>query len=251
MTKRLQIDYREHIHEYRVNDQRCESVTEIIPFISGVPEDRLANKREIGKRVHMIVEDHIKYGPNCTSEHDDVIEGYIESFERAREELGLVVALDSEDQPICERIVWHPLYGYAGRIDLVCYSERLGIPPDEPCMLDLKTVALLSAMTALQVSAYLEAYNAYFKGKAPMAKHRAALRLKPDGSLPEFRVYPMKATATQNGHKEDFAAFLNMLGTYRWFARAYKSPPTWEEIVGAWMEKWTPPISEEITGVAF
>ena len=155
----------EATHTYRWRGVVVPSVTQVLrPLIdlSGIPPAVLEAKRDLGTRVHAACQFDAEGDLDEATVEDDVAP-YLEAWRRFLAESDAVVMAS-------ERRVFHPLYRYAGTLDLELVIARM------PWIVDIKTSLATPLSTGPQTAAYLAARN----GAANM--RRAALRLRPDST---------------------------------------------------------------------
>lgn len=188
--------YRDDIHEYRFNGAVIPHVTGVLKGLvdySHIAPDVLANAQEEGKRQHKLVELECKQGPLDPNDIHEFWRPHLFAFRTMVAETGFKL-LNSERQ------VYHPIYGYAGTLDLA------GPIFDDEAIIDLKRSLYGGPVIGLQLAAYENALRAEQKVRKP--RRRYALRLKP-GSTPP---YQLKEYADEN----DFGVFLSLLKVQRW-----------------------------------
>lgn len=200
------------------------SVTQILPFKCDGPEDVIRKAAERGHRVHKWIETQETYPPGAqffppmfVMEPSD--RPYCDAWLKFKEitgfELARLPAIGApygveplESVPMVERFVFHSVYQYVGRLDLVGYLRRIPGIENDLTLVDAKTVAVMRPTTALQCAAYREAINLELKKLGlPLVKHSWAAQLKPDGSC--------RREAYKN-HANDFSVFLAYLNVTRW-----------------------------------
>ncbi len=188
------IQFDEVKHEYTLGGRKLPGVTSILkPFYGDlryVQQDVLEYKSELGQAVHKAVELHVLGGLDYSTLVSPVAE-YFDQFLRFEAETGF--------RAIAAEARVHSDLGYAGTLDLAGYMHNmLGV-------IDVKTTAALSPVVALQLAAYLRAFNERREKKQEVATRRFALRLTPD----KYRLVPF----TEAG---DFAVFLSLLKIHQW-----------------------------------
>lgn len=179
-------------HTYTVGGVRVPGVTSILkPLVdfSRVPPAVLAAKADLGRRVHFACQLH---------DEDDLDEGSIEPdvapyLIAYRRFLAQTRASIVEN----ERRVFEPTYRYAGTLDRVMLIEGRRV------LVDLKTSIVTPATVGAQTVAYLRALGDL------TVTHRAALRLRPDGS---YRLDMLT-------DPDDWSTFLACLTLHRWRER--------------------------------
>jgi hypothetical protein len=189
-------------HTYEKEGKRVPSVTQVLPEI---PEHLLykqffINKTLLGSRVHEyceLINKTIQNGTSISSLVFDVPESdkpYLAAY-MSFVDRDLVKVYETEKK------MFHPIYNYAGTLDIVAETRSFG-----KAIVDIKCVSTMSPSTCLQTAAYLKAYN--YKRKKKIYK-RAAIQLKPDGTY-EIYKFPVKQLKT------DFDIFLCKLKSYQW-----------------------------------
>lgn len=168
-------------HTYRHHGEVVPGVTSILRPLSafdGIPRDVLEAKADLGRRVHVACQFHDESDLDESSIEADV-EPYLSAYQRFLRESGALVLLN-------EHFVYEPTYRYAGQLDRVlsAFGHRW--------LVDLKTCFTTPMSAGPQTAAYHRALA------APDVTHRAALRLRADGT---YRFDPLKGA-------NDWAAFL-------------------------------------------
>ena len=152
-------------------------------------------KMQHGTHVHKLTEmndDEIIWADDL----DGRERGCIEAYERFKKEF--------EHEIIhTEKIIYHPLYLYAGKLDRII-SRKVGRGTDR-LVLEIKTGQPHPA-AALQLSAYVEAYNS-MQETDPKVSESAALYLKDDGNY---------KLIINKDHESSFSLFLSCLQIVRW-----------------------------------
>lgn len=170
-------------------------VTEVLSIFADyarVPRHVLEAKRILGRAVHRCIElyEAEQLDPDSV---DDAVMPYLEGWIRLRNDMpGYVFA--------AEEIIYHRKYGFAGRLDINYALKR----DDSLWQWDVKCVDTMSDATALQTSAYQEAWNDGHPDQK--ITKRAGVQLRPDGTY-RFHVYK---------ERSDFGVFLNALNLKRW-----------------------------------
>jgi hypothetical protein len=153
-------------HIYRLpSGQVVPSVTQILaPLVdlAGIPRDVLAAKADLGRRVHTACHYLSEDDLDPWSIEGDV-RPYLDGFVRFLSETGAKIIAN-------ERIVYNAMHGYAGQLDLVA------IVFGRTTLIDLKTSIVTPLAAGSQTAAYQRALG------DPQVTHRAALRLRPDGT---------------------------------------------------------------------
>ena len=198
-------------HEYRYNGRLTSSVTGIIsPLYNGslanIPPAILERKTQIGRAVHLATELHDQDDLNEEG-LDDVVRGYFNGY------LKFLAENKCKWEGIEQR-VYHKAHQYAGTLD------RVGVINGKKAIADLKTVAVVSAPTAIQLSAYEQA-NMEDGDKELRA--RIAIQLKPNGTyeLYDFTMDDVRRKLKLSlPARSDFAVFLSCLTISRFSGEA-------------------------------
>ena len=183
------------------NNENVLSVTKVLPDI---PEHLLYNqnfirKTIIGTKTHEFAEranQHFKktqkirsirgYGGDCKA--------YCAAYQKFLKDI----------QPkifAIEQRLFHPIYHYAGTLDLVCnYNNFI-------TLFDIKTTSVIDAKVKLQTAAYYTAYN--HDRSRNRAQRRGIIHLKPNGQY-AIKLLPIKQVAY------DFNIFLCKLKSAMW-----------------------------------
>lgn len=157
-------------HAYHLNGERLPSVTQVLePLINydGVPNGILQHAADRGTAVHLATE-YFDDGDLDEDSIDPEILPYVQAWQRFRAESGFEV-LRSEVRVYSER------HRYAGTVDCI------GVMRGRLVMVEKKTTAILAAATAIQVTAYLKAYNEHVPA-AERAKDCYSVHLRRDGT---------------------------------------------------------------------
>lgn len=188
MGARDQLTFDEATHTYRFLGGLVPGVTSILKPLSsfeGVPPAVLQAKAELGRQVHLacqlLDEDDLDW--------DSVppeVGGYLDAWIRFRRETGCEVLQ-------VEQRVFEPMFMYAGTLDRVLRLNGV------KWVVDLKTSFHTPLAVGPQTAAYLRALG------DTSVTHRAALRLRPDGT---FRFDPLTGA-------NDWAAFMACLTLHR------------------------------------
>lgn len=188
----IQLD--EATHTYTLNGVVVPNVTRVIDQqlrdLSKIPLDVLLNKREIGQLVHEATAlDAAGQLDDATIDQDIV--NYVKAWRK--------FLLEKQPRILAtEQIVYHPLYGYVGKLDHEMVIN------DVPGIVDKKSGDPDDAV-GVQLASYLEARNHGRPAKDKFTR-RWALHLRPDGN---YRLIPFTA-------KDDFSTFLNALSCFKW-----------------------------------
>lgn len=193
-------------HIYRWNDLIVPSVTQVIKDLTSfdmIPATVLELARQKGVYVHKMVE---LWANNQLGERDDQpewIRPAYDEFLKFAHDTGLKVVAS-------ERRVYHPVYGYAGTLDLRCtmrHKKGVGI-------LDVKRSFLAGDAIGLQLAGYEGAENA--DKSQEKIEWRAAIRIHENFS---YRL-------EQYDDKNDWQTFLACLVRHRWIkAREKQTTP--------------------------
>ena len=184
----LDLTFDEALHEYRLGGVRVPSVTQLLaPLCSfeGIPTSVLEAKRDLGQRVHFACQLDDEDDLEESSVGDDVL-GYLEGYRRFRRETGAAVVLNEQ------RVADHVMR-FAGTLDRVL--QIAGVK----WLVDLKTCIATPIAVGPQTSAYLRALA------DPSVTHRAALRLRPDGT---YRFDPLNGA-------DDWTTFMACVALHR------------------------------------
>jgi len=165
------IEFDPEEHAYTLHGERLPSVTEVIRLLYDFnPTDSVAleQNRHFGTAVHMATSFH----DQGTLEEDTVSKPVAEFLTSWR-----AFVRDSQVEFIeIERPVYHRKLMYAGTPDRVARIEG------KVWVLDLKTGATLHPASAIQLSAYLQAYNSSEEiSKRDMAEGRLSVQLTRKG----------------------------------------------------------------------
>jgi hypothetical protein len=193
------LTFNEAIHEYRWNGAVLPHVTGVLAGLvdySRIDAEDLARAQEEGRRQHKLIELECQ-GGLALAALDPYWQPHLAAFRTCVAETGFRIIAS-------ERKVRHPVYGYAGTLDME--AELF----DAEAILDLKRSFYGGPVIGLQLAAYLEARNAERarEGFKKKLKKRYALRLVP-GSKPPYRL-------KEYTDDEDFGVFLGLLKTQRW-----------------------------------
>ena len=151
-------------HSYHLNGVRVPCVTDIIGMLSDfsfVPEDVLDRASKFGSAVHKAVELYENDDLDMGTLHPAIIP-YLNSWKKFKAETGFLVTHTEE-------LVYSKKYGYAGTLDIA--GQLQGISG----ILDVKTVATLHPVTALQTAGYGQAFT---EQSGILIRKRWALQLK-------------------------------------------------------------------------
>lgn len=157
-------------HTYRFDGERIPSVTQILePLIdySGVPNGVLQHAADRGTAVHLATE-FWDDGDLDEDSIDEEVLPYVMAWQRFRDDSGFAV-LKSEVR------VYSARHRFAGTFDC------LGVMDRKLAIVEKKTTALLHPATAIQVSAYMRAYNEPLP-RDEQAKRCYSVHLRRDGT---------------------------------------------------------------------
>lgn len=207
---------------YRIKDNLYPSVTTILgvirkPFLEhwrgelgNIEADlQMHEAGGLGTTVHDLCEAVNKGLPWCADDEriKRMVEAYEDWFRKYIREVLYV-----------EKVVYNPVYGYAGRFDLVAIFKR----DRKPSLLDIKTGNSLWPEIPLQLAAYSEALNDVIGG----IKRKVIVHLDKNdpGRLAAKDAYELNGT----DHDTDYRHFLYALSLFRYFNPSVPKP---EDIV--------------------
>lgn len=180
-------------HKYTFNGQPVPNVTSVLSPLTSyamVDPKKLEIARQKGVAIHKMVE---------LSCQNDLDESSLPSWmEPALVQWKRFVAHSGFQVVSSETRVFHPIYKYAGTMDL------FGNVAGQRTYIDVKRSFLAGAAIGYQIAAYAEAHSHETKGKSLKHK-RFALRLREDG---DFRLEPFN-------DPQDFNNFLTCLNFSR------------------------------------
>jgi hypothetical protein len=182
------LTFDEPTHVYRLAGAIVPSVTQILaPLCSfeGIPRATLEAKRDLGQRVHFACQLDDEDDLDEVSVEPDVAP-YLSAYRKFRRETGATVVLN-------EQRVVEPRLRYAGTLDRVIRLDGV------KWLVDLKTSFTTPISAGPQTAAYLRALA------DPSVLHRAALRLRADGS---YRLDPLTGA-------DDWSAFMACLALHQ------------------------------------
>jgi hypothetical protein len=193
----VELHFDKGTHTYRKNGAVIPSVTQCLEAgglrdYSGIPDEVLRNKAELGELVHRATELDA-FGVLNEATVDEQVWPYLKAWRKFRDETGAAVIS-------AEQKVYHTLYGYAGTLDhIVVINGEYGV-------LDKKT-GLPDPSDGVQLAAYQEAVN---HGKRLLGDRRAMKRwglyLANTG---KYQLVPYDNAG-------DFAVFLAALTIKKW-----------------------------------
>lgn len=183
-------------HTYKYAGREVPHVTgilDIIDTLKHVDPKVLENARQEGVDMHRMIQ------LECADALDEErlplwLRPRFRGWRRFRSDTGFVPTHS-------EQIVYHPLYGYAGTLDLRGTMRYQHV--DIIAMIDLKRSFAAGRLIGLQTAAYDAALVA--EHKVEPADRRFALRLRPEG---DYRLEPFD-------RRDDFAMFLSCLNVLR------------------------------------
>lgn len=179
-------------HTYSVTGIIVPGVTHVIDQLhdlSGIPAAALEYASERGKAVHTATELY-DFGDLDIDSLDPEIVPYLEAWIKFREDTQILIGMIEEK-------LFHPVYRYAGALDRVITLYG------SDAVLDIKCVAKLNPVTAIQTAAYKELVE---KNTDYKNLKRYAVQLKRDGKykLEEYK------------DPDDFRVFLSCLALHNW-----------------------------------
>ena len=173
MKKRIEnlkseIEFNEKDHIYTKNGIVLPSVTQIMqPLYEQVygKADMNAsdNGKSKGKEIHRAIDDYCEFGMIDISEE---YKPYLENFIRYIDEHQYEIVAS-------EVMLYHPVYNYAGTIDIIVTDKK-----GEYGMIDNKTGDLQAKLHAVQLQAYTDMWSA---NKMPEIAFKVALGLSDKG----------------------------------------------------------------------
>lgn len=188
MGARDLLTFDERTHTYRAGTDLVPGVTSILrPLVDfgQISPVVLAAKADLGRRVHTACEFDDDGDLDEVSVEEDVAP-YLAGWRAFRRHTGATVVLN-------EVRVFHPALMYAGTLDRVMQLNGA------KWLIDLKTCIATPLAVGPQTAAYLRALN------DPTVTHRAALRLRPDGT---YRLDPLTGP-------DDWSCFMACLALHR------------------------------------
>lgn len=160
----MSLTFDEGPHIYRFNGAVVPGVTSVLKDLVTyrVDPEALERARQEGVAVHKMVE------LDCADNLDvdglpDWLKPRYDAWQKFLRETRFKLVAS-------ERRIYHPLYRYAGTLDLE------GFVHDDPAIVDIKRSLFMGEVIGLQTSAYAAARD-HEKPKAERIKYRAALRL--------------------------------------------------------------------------
>lgn len=173
MKKRIEnlkneIEFNEKDHIYMKNGIVLPSVTQIMqPLYEQVygkaDSDASDNGKSKGKEIHRAIDDYCEFGMIDISEE---YKPYLDNFIRYIDEHQYEIVAS-------EVMLCHPVYGYAGKIDIIVRN-----PKGEFVLIDNKTGDLQPKLHAVQLQAYTDMWSA---NKMPEIAFKVALGLSDKG----------------------------------------------------------------------
>lgn len=203
-----EMTFDEDLHRYYVGGRWVRSVTQVLNLVTGpvyarIPAHVMDYARVRGSNVHGWTElldlgEAEPFGPTIRADDGTILQAdhaewpYVQAWLRFRLESGF-------HPEIIEQRFHHPRRRYCGTVD------RVGLLNRRRIVLEIKTVAQLSAWVGLQTAAYLEAFN-HGRPRAEQARERYAVQLRRDGT---YRL-------EQYGDAADFSVFVAMKQVWDW-----------------------------------
>lgn len=173
MKKRIEnlkneIEFNEKDHIYMKNGIVLPSVTQIMqPLYEQVygkaDSDASDNGKSKGKEIHRAIDDYCEFGMIDISEE---YKPYLDNFIRYIDEHQYEIVAS-------EVMLCHPVYNYAGKIDIIARN-----PKGEFVLIDNKTGDLQPKLHAVQLQAYTDMWSA---NKMPEIAFKVALGLSDKG----------------------------------------------------------------------
>lgn len=179
----MNLTYNDTNHEYKLNGLIIPSVTQVLKGaglvnLDFVNEDLLAEKADLGKKVHLTTE----LFDNGTLDIDflhPTLKAYLDSWIKFKADFNFTPT-DIELQ------LFHKLYRFAGRVD------RVGLANGVLTLVDIKS-GIHTKTHAIQTAAYTLLYN-QDKKKGEQIKKRFTVYVKPEG----YKVEENKGANDQN-----------------------------------------------------
>ena len=189
------INFNEAKHEYSLDGEIIPGVTTIINdlYTPGPDDEAMEIARDRGTKVHKACE---LYDLNVLDleDLDPVLQPYLNAWIQFRSDTGVSIIE-------IERLVYHPKFRYAGKLD------RVAMLNGKISVIDIKSSTVMLKLTGLQLAAYQAAYNASIAGTdLPEATERYGLQLRADG---KYRLVPYT-------DKTEFNVFIGCLNRYNW-----------------------------------
>lgn len=173
MKKRIEnlkneIEFNEKDHIYMKNGIVLPSVTQIMqPLYEQVygkaDSDASDNGKSKGKEIHRAIDDYCEFGMIDISEE---YKPYLDNFIRYIDEHQYEIVAS-------EVMLCHPVYNYAGKIDIIARNSK-----GEFVLIDNKTGDLQPKLHAVQLQAYTDMWSA---NKMPEIAFKVALGLSDKG----------------------------------------------------------------------
>ncbi|WP_418131412.1 hypothetical protein [Variovorax sp. 278MFTsu5.1] len=193
--------FREGDHTYWLGERRLPSVSEVLAPVQdfeGIPEAVLARKIAIGKAAHLACQFLDEGDEIDPASLDSVVAPYVQGWR-------LFVAENKPQWTVIEQSMHDEALGYAGTPD------RVGFMHGSEWVIDIKTVATVSAATALQTVAYRKLIAPRAQSREPLIK-RAAVQLLPTG---KYKLHEFKEPT-------DWAIFQSLLNVKHWSIKNVK-----------------------------
>lgn len=175
LKKEIEFDPMEHI--YTKNGMVLPSVTQIMqPLYDKVYAkanlESSDNGKSKGKEIHRAIDDYCEFG---IVDIADEYRPYIDSFLSYLKDNKLTVVAS-------EIMLCHPVYNYAGTIDIIAMNDK-----NELYLIDNKTGDLQVKLHGVQLQGYTDMWLA---NKMPVLTYKVALGLSDKGyKAQEYRVY--------------------------------------------------------------
>jgi hypothetical protein len=193
----------EATHTYTLNGVRVPGVTSILAPIcdfSRVPPDVLRAASEFGTAVHLACELDDR-GDLDEEQLDPALAPYLLGWRKFSKDYTVKWSL-------IEELVYHPVMGYAGKLD------RYGVVKGDDTVVDIKSSAQLYPSVGPQLAAYQKAIPG-----ASLLTKRMAVQLKADGTY----------TAKSYTSPSDWPLFASLI-TLRNFCAQHGITPNFKEL---------------------
>lgn len=178
---RNEITFDEANHLYTKNGMILPSVTQIMkPLYDKVygkaNQNDSDNAKSDGKKVHSAIDFYNCYG---VVEVEDELMPYVNSYIQFLKDKKLTVIAS-------EIMLCHPVYNYAGTIDIVAIDKK-----EELTLIDIKTGVLQVKLHAIQDHAYTDMWES---NKLPRIAHKCVVGLSDKGYKEEpYKIYDIQA----------------------------------------------------------
>lgn len=188
------LKFDEEKHMYTLGNERLPSVTQLMKDFSNfdaIPKNILERKTKIGTFTHLAIELYLLGTLDESTLHPDVAIYFNSWLNWWNENKHRIKVLGIEKR------FYHPIYKYAGTIDLHCLWD------DVETVIDWKTAIEFSIWYEAQTAAYQDGLN---HAEGAKVEKRGALKIKKDG------------TCEMHWHedKTDFAAFAGLANFHNW-----------------------------------